>query len=120
MQIVDELLLTPILEGIQKVKGKDIVVLDLTEIPQAVSKYFVICTGNSPVQVASITEAVEEAVEKTTGENPWHREGLQNRQWVILDYFDVVIHIFHKEWRDFYNLEALWGDAKKLEIEVEE
>lgn len=117
MEIVDELLLAPILEGIQKVKGKDIVVLDLADIPQAVSKYFVICTGDSPVQVSSITESVDMEVEKSTGEVPWHKEGLQNREWVILDYFDVVVHVFHKDWRDFYNLEDLWGDAKRLEIE---
>lgn len=117
MEIVDELLLAPVLNGIQKVKGKDIVVLDLTDIPQAVSKYFVICTGDSPVQVESITESVDVEVEKSTGESPWHKEGLQNRQWVILDYFDVVVHVFHKDWRDFYNLEALWGDAKRQEIE---
>jgi ribosome-associated protein len=116
MEIVDELLLAPILEGIQKVKGEDLVVLDLTDIPQAVSKYFVICTGNSPVQVASISESVDDEVEKITGESPWHKEGLQNRQWVILDYFDVVVHVFHKDWRDFYSLEALWGDAKRLDI----
>ena len=56
-------------------------------------------------------------MEKSTGEVPWHKEGLQNRQWVIIDYFDVVVHIFHKDWRDFYNLESLWGDAKRQEIE---
>lgn len=116
MEIVDELLIAPILEGIQKVKGEDVVILDLTDIPQAVSKYFVICTGNSPVQVASLAESIDEEVEKASGESPWHKEGLQNRQWVILDYFDVVVHIFHKDWRDFYNLEALWGDAKRKDI----
>jgi ribosome-associated protein len=116
MEIVDELLLAPILEGIQKVKGEEIVVLDLRDIPQAVSKYFVICTGNSPVQVAALADGVEEEVEKINGESPWHKEGLQNRQWVILDYFDVVVHVFHKDWRHFYNLEALWGDAKRKDI----
>lgn len=117
MEIVDELILAPIIEGIQEVKGEDIVVLDLTEIPQAVAKYFVICTGNSPTQVAAIAESVDNHVEITSGESPWHKEGMQNRQWVILDYFDVVVHIFHSDWRDFYNLEALWGDAKRQIIE---
>jgi len=117
MEIVDEQLLAPILEGIQKVKGKNIVVLDLSEIPQSVAKTFVICTGDSHVQVSAIADAIDEEVEKQVGETPWHKEGLQNRQWVILDYIDVVVHIFHKDWRDFYNLEGLWGDAKFQHIE---
>lgn len=117
MEIVDELLIAPILEGIQKVKGKEIVVLDLEDIPQSVCKKFVICTGDSSIQVAAIADAVKEEVEKTQGETPWHREGVQNRQWIILDYVDVVVHVFHRQWRDFYNLEELWGDAKYQKIE---
>jgi ribosome-associated protein len=117
MEIVDEQLLAPILEGIQKVKGKNIVVLDLSEIPQSVARNFVICTGDSHVQVSAIADAIDEEVGKKVGESPWHKEGLQNRQWVILDYIDVVVHIFHKDWRDFYNLEGLWGDAKFQHIE---
>ncbi len=117
MEIVDELLLAPILEGIQKVKGKEIVVLDLSDIPESVTKHFVICTGDSQIQVGSIADSIDELVEKEQGETPWHKEGLQNRQWVILDYIDVVVHIFHKDWRGFYDLEGLWGDAKREEIE---
>ena len=117
MEIVDEQLLAPIIEGIQKVKGKNILVLDLDEIPQAVAKNFVICTGDSNIQVGAIADAIDEEVEKREGETPWHKEGLQNRQWVILDYIDIVVHIFHKDWRDFYNLEGLWGDAKFRQIE---
>lgn len=117
MEIVDELLAAPVLEGIQKVKGKDIVLLDLREIAQSVCKQFIICTGDSPTQVAAIADSVKEVVEEQVGETPWHREGLQNRQWVILDYVDLVVHIFHKDWRDFYDLEGLWGDAKKQVIE---
>ena len=117
MEIVDELLVAPIIEGIQKVKGKEIIVLDLEEIPQSVCKKFVICTGDSSTQVGAIANEVKEKVEEELGETPWHREGLQNRQWIILDYVDVVVHIFHKDWRDFYNLEDLWGDAKWQKIE---
>ena len=117
MEIVDEQLLAPILEGIQKVKGNNIVILDLSEIPHSVAKYFLICTGSSHVQVAAIAESIDEEVEEKEGEVPWHKEGLQNKQWVIIDYIDVVVHIFHKDWRDFYNLEGLWGDAKFRQIE---
>ena len=117
MEIVDELLLAPVLEGIQKVKGKDIVVLDLSDIPQSVCKNFVICSADSNTQVSAIADSVKEVVEKQLGETPWSKEGLQNRQWVILDYVDVVVHIFHKDWRLFYDLEGLWGDAKQHIIE---
>ncbi|MFC2150927.1 ribosome silencing factor [Bacteroidota bacterium] len=100
------------IEGILKKKGKDAVSLDLTEIENSVSKYFIICHGDSNTQVEALADSVIETVREETGEKAWHKEGLNNATWVLLDYSDVVIHIFQKEYRDFYKLEELWADAK--------
>ncbi|NOQ26030.1 MAG: ribosome silencing factor [Bacteroidales bacterium] len=100
------------IEGILKIKGKDLVSLDLTEIENSVCKYFVICHGDSNVQVSALADSVLKNVREETGEKVWHKEGLDNATWVLLDYSDVVIHIFQKEYRDFYKLEELWADAK--------
>lgn len=100
------------IEGILKIKGKDLVSLDLTEIENSVCKYFVICHGDSNVQVSALADSVIETVRDETGEKVWHKEGLDNATWVLLDYSDVVVHIFQKEYRDFYKLEELWADAK--------
>ena len=103
-------------EGIQEKKGKNIVVADLTEIEDTICKYFVICEGNTPTQLAAITESVYDYVRKETGEKPFGVDGLRNSQWVALDYSDVLVHIFLPETREFYNLENLWADAKLTEI----
>ena len=100
------------IEGILSKKGKNPVSLDLTEIENSVCKYFIICHGDSNTQVSALADSVKEKVREATGENVWHREGLDNATWVLLDYSDVVIHIFQKEYRDFYKLEELWADAK--------
>ena len=105
-----------ITEGIQEKKGKNIVVADLTEIEDTICKYFVICEGNTPTQLAAITESVYDYVRKETGEKPFGVDGLRNSQWVALDYSDVLVHIFLPETREFYNLENLWADAKLTEI----
>ena len=104
-------------KGIQEKKGTEIVVINLKNIGNAVASYFVICTGNSDTQVNAIAESIEAEVYKNCKEDPWHKEGLQNKEWVLLDYVDVVIHIFKKEVREFYGIEDLWGDAEILEIE---
>lgn len=109
-------LVNTITEGIQEKKGKDIVVADLTEIEDTICKYFVICEGNTPTQLAAITESVYDYVRKETGEKPFGVDGLRNSQWVALDYSDVLVHIFLPETREFYNLENLWADAKLTEI----
>ncbi|MBQ8242334.1 MAG: ribosome silencing factor [Bacteroides sp.] len=109
-------LVKTITEGIQEKKGKDIVVADLTEIEDTICKYFVICEGNTPTQLAAITESVYDYVRKETGEKPFGVDGLRNSQWVALDYSDVLVHIFLPETREFYNLENLWADAKLTEI----
>jgi len=100
------------IEGILKKKGKDPISLDLTEIENAVCKYFIICHGDSNTQVDALANSVLETVREETGEKVWHKEGLNNATWVLLDYSDVVVHIFQKEYRDFYKIEELWADAK--------
>jgi ribosome-associated protein len=102
-------------EGILKKKGKNPVSLDLTEIENSVCKYFIICHGDSNTQVEALAESVMEVVQEETGEKAWHKEGLNNATWALLDYSDVVIHIFQKEYRGFYKLEELWADAKLTE-----
>jgi len=98
-------------QGIQEVKGKDIVHLDLREVPNTVCDHFIICHGDSDTQVDAIAGSVEKTVRERTGERPWHTEGKENRGWVVLDYIDVVVHIFHRSKREFYGLEQLWSDA---------
>lgn len=100
------------IHGIQEKKGNDIVRLDLRELSSSVSDYFVICHADSTTQVKAIADSVEEEIYKNTQTNPWHKEGLDAAEWIILDYFDVVIHIFKTEKRDFFGIEDLWGDAQ--------
>lgn len=99
-------------EGILKKKGKDPVSLDLSELENSVCKYFVICHGDSNTQVEALADSVIETVQEETGEKAWHKEGLDNATWVLLDYADVVVHIFQNEYRGLYKLEDLWADAK--------
>ncbi len=108
-----------VIEGIQKKKGHDIVVLDLEKIEIAVCRYFVICHGDSNTQVSAIAESVEEVVKKELQEHVWHREGYRNAQWILLDYGDVVVHVFEKPYREFYDLEGLWADAAREDIVAE-
>lgn len=91
-------------------KAKDVAILDLRKLT-SMTDYFVICTGESETQVKAIADAIESGMEEL-GERAWHKEGLQNLQWVLLDYVDVVVHVFHKDARLFYGLEKLWGDAR--------
>ena len=100
-----------VVHGIQEVKGKDIVHLDLREVPNTVSDHFIICHGDSDTQVEAISGSVEKFALKEAGEKPWHIEGLESKGWVVLDYVDVVVHVFHKSKRDHYGLEQLWSDA---------
>ena len=110
-------LLTNIIEGIEKVKGEDINVLDLREIENNVCKYFVVCSGNSNTQVRAISGAVQKLVSKAIHEKPWHVEGLETSEWILMDFVDIVVHIFQKQTRSHYDIESLWGDAKQTLIE---
>lgn len=98
--------------GIQEKKGNDIVRLDLRELNSSVSDFFIICNADSATQVKAIANSVEEEIYKNTQIDPWKKEGLENADWIILDYFDIVVHIFKTEKRDFYGIEDLWGDAQ--------
>jgi len=106
-----------ILEGVHRKKGKHILKIDLTTIHHTECSYFVICHGTSSTQVDAIAHSVEETVEELTNETVWHRDGYRNAIWILLDYGEIMVHIFQKEARDFYNLEGLWADAKITEIE---
>ena len=105
-----------VVEGMQEKKAQDIVVLDMRKVANSVADFFVICSGNSDTQVGAISESVEEYVHKKDKQNPWHKEGSRNKEWILLDYVDVVAHIFKNEKRAFFALENLWGDAKITKI----
>jgi ribosome-associated protein len=93
-------------------KANGITVLDLREIDNAIADYFVICDGTSNTQVKAIADRIEEMTSKSLQEKPWHVEGTENAQWVLMDYVNTVVHIFQKEMREFYDLESLWGDGQ--------
>ncbi|MFY7990526.1 MAG: ribosome silencing factor [Fluviicola sp.] len=105
-----------IVEGMQENKAKKITVLDLRQIPNAVTDFFVICSGDSSVQVEGIASTVTRHTRKELQEKPWHQEGKTNAEWILLDYVSVVAHIFYKEARQFYELEDLWSDAIRTDI----
>lgn len=100
-----------VVRGMLEKKGQNVVVMDLKGVKNSVADYFVICSGSSDTQVDAISSSVDEQVHKNTSQNPWHKEGFQNKEWILLDYVDVVAHVFLRDKRDFYNLEGLWGDA---------
>ena len=103
-------------KGLQDVKGEDIICIDLREIDNAVCDYFIVCTGTSNTHVSALAGSVQKEVRNTLQDRPWHKEGFGNSEWILLDYVNVVVHIFQKEAREFYNLEGLWGDAKIIKI----
>lgn len=105
-----------VVAGMQEKKAQDIVVMDMRDTKNAIADFFVICSGSSDKQVEAIARSVDEEVEKKLKENPWQMEGKNNKEWVILDYITVVVHIFKKDKREFYALEKLWGDALITEI----
>ena len=114
---VSDILLETIIEGIKEVKGINTAILDLKKIETAVCKYFVICSGTSNTHVSSIADSVKKIVSKKIQEKPWHIEGLNTSEWVLLDYSDIVVHVFQEQTREFYRLEDLWGDAEIRTIE---
>ncbi len=112
----DELIAT-IISGIEDVKGKEINILDLREIENTVCDYFIICEGTSNTQVNAIVNSVQKKVSKELKDKPWHIEGEDNAEWVLMDYVNVVVHVFQKHIREYYDIESLWGDAKTTIIE---
>jgi ribosome-associated protein len=105
-------LLANIIKGIEEVKGNDINILDLRDIDTSVCDYFVICNGNSNTQVNAIVNSIQKTVSKELKDKPWHVEGSDNAEWVLMDYVNVVVHVFQTQIREYYNIESLWGDAK--------
>lgn len=116
-QVDSKELLDTIVEGILLKKGQEIVNLDFADLENIVFSNFIICQGNSNIQVEAITQSVKKLVKEELNENPLHIEGLENTQWVLMDYGDVLVHIFQKEFRDFYKLEELWADTKIEKID---
>ena len=112
-----QLLVDKIVEAIQDTKGEDIQIFDLSGIENSVADTFVICSGNSNTQVSAIAGNIEKKVRNDIRERPWHVEGTENAMWVLVDYVSVVVHIFQKEIREYYDIEELWGDAKITKIE---
>ena len=112
-----DFLVKAIIDSIKQHKGKEVVSLDLRKIETAVCDFFIICHGTSNTHIASIAENIRKEISKQMKEKPWHTEGEANKEWVLMDYFNVVVHIFNKEKRDFYKLENLWADANIKYIE---
>lgn len=109
-------LITVILKGIDEVKGLDVQLLDLRKIENSVCEYFIICSGTSNTHVNAITGSIQKMTSKQLKDKPWHVEGEQNSEWVLLDYINVVVHVFQKQTREFYDIEGLWGDAQITKI----
>jgi len=105
-----------IVQGMQEKKASDIVILDLSDVKHAVADFFVLCSANSDTQADALADSIEETVYKDGKENPWQKEGKNNKEWILIDFVSVVAHIFKKEKRQHYSLENLWGDAKIIEI----
>ncbi len=112
-----QLLIDKIVEAIQDTKGEDIMIFDLSKIENSVAQTFVICTGNSNTQVSALAGNIEKKVRNELHDRPWHVEGSENNLWVLLDYVSVVVHVFQRETREYYDIEELWGDALITKIE---
>jgi ribosome-associated protein len=117
-EVSTDQLITGIIKGIEEVKGNNITILDLREIENTVCDYFIICSGTSNTQVNAIVGSVQKMVSKELKDKPWHIEGAENAEWVLMDYVNVVVHVFQKHIREFYDIEGLWGDAKVTSIQA--
>ena len=117
-EIKTDELISYIVEGIENVKGQDIDILDLREIENTVCDYFVICNGTSNTQVNALVGSIQKTVSQAIKDKPWHVEGSENGEWVLIDYVNVVVHVFQKHIREYYDIEGLWGDAKVTSIET--
>lgn len=104
-----------VVDAMLEKKAHDISVMDMRQV-SGVADYFVIGTGDSDLQMKAVSDAIQDRIRENCGERPWHTEGTNSWQWVLLDYVDVVAHVFNAEKREFYNLERLWGDAPREEV----
>ncbi|GAB6008296.1 ribosomal silencing factor RsfS [Bacteroidia bacterium] len=105
-------LVNDIVAACQEKKAKNIVIVDMTELPGTICQYFVICEGNTPIQVTAISDEITESLKKKKKERPISTDGLREGRWVGIDYGTVIVHVFIPELREFYNIENLWADAK--------
>jgi ribosome-associated protein len=112
-----QLLIDKIVEAMQDTKGEEILIFDLSKIENSVAQTFIICSGNSNTQVSAIAGNIEKKVRNDLQDRPWHVEGNENALWVLLDYVSVVVHVFQRETREYYDIEELWGDAQITKIE---
>jgi ribosome-associated protein len=115
-QITAEDLCRCVVNGMLEKKANNVVVMDLRNVKNAITDFFVICSGNSDTQIDAIATSIEDEVFKITKQHPWHSEGKQQKEWILMDYVEVVAHVFRKDRREFYDLESLWGDAEISEI----
>ena len=113
-----KILLKHIIEAIKKFKGENITSLDFEKIDNPICKYFVICSGTSNTHVNAIEIGIKKIISKELSEKPWSTEGSNNAEWILMDYSDIIIHIFQKRIRDYYDLESFWGDAKFINYEI--
>ncbi|MFA6950164.1 MAG: ribosome silencing factor [Lentimicrobiaceae bacterium] len=120
VKTASEMLASIAAEGIFEKKGEDVVEIDLRSIKNAVADFFIICHGNSRAQVEAIADSVQMQIKKAVGINVWKQEGFENAEWILLDYVDVVIHIFQESNRKYYKLEDLWADAGVRHLTPEE
>ena len=109
-------LIASIIKSLDEIKSEDIQILDLRDIENTVCDYFIICTGTSNTHVNAISGIVQKQVSKAVQEKPWHIEGEGQAEWILMDYVNVVVHVFQKHIREFYDIESLWGDAKITKI----
>lgn len=105
-----------IVNGMLEKKANKVTILDLRKLKTSMADYFIICHATSDKQVNAIADSVEEVVRKTVGEKPWHVEGRELSEWILLDYFDIVVHVFKEDKRDYYGIEELWSDAEMTYI----
>jgi ribosome-associated protein len=109
-----------VVKGMQEKKANNIVVMDLRKVKNAFTDFFVVCSGNSDTQVDAIAESVDKEVWEATKNNPRSMEGKANHEWILVDYYDVIVHVFKKDRREFYKLEELWGDAEFTYIDEDD
>ena len=109
-------MVTTVIEALEELKAVDIIIMDLRDIHEASADFFIICNGTSSTHISGLADRVQKNVWEKLGDRPFHVEGKQGRHWLLIDYFNVVIHIFDKEKREFYDVEHLWSDAKIQKI----
>jgi len=116
-QVTSSTLSEKITQGMLEMKAVDIQIFDLRSVKYAVADFFVMCSGNSDIHIDSISQMIEKYAFDQAKQKPWHKEGYSNKEWILIDFVDVVAHVFNKEKRAFYDLEKLWADAKVYNLE---